>query len=111
MPINDGRGLSARKKRLEGGYIYLPGRKDPKRGGYLHFFVDIVSYSLRKTRQQANVINAFIDAMEQALVATARENFDYLHKNRLNVRQDIVVLPLGDGALVAFPFGGFMTCT
>ncbi len=70
-------------------------------------FVDIVAYSKRKTHAQVKVIDAFMKSLEEALSETARQYIEYTHKNvDLNIRRDVVLLPAGDGAAIAFPFEG-----
>lgn len=69
-------------------------------------FVDIVSYSKRRSYAQVKVIHAFIQYIEQALTNTARKYVEYTHKMDVHIRRDVVVLPSGDGAAIAFPFEG-----
>lgn len=67
-------------------------------------FVDIVSYSRRKTSVQVEVIKAFMDAVNEALISTAREYLEKTSNIDVQLRRDIVVLPSGDGVAIAFPF-------
>ena len=69
-------------------------------------FVDIVAYSKRRSYAQLNVINAFMRSLEAALSQTARAYVDYTQTLDVQIRRDVVVLPSGDGAAVAFPFDG-----
>jgi formylglycine-generating enzyme required for sulfatase activity len=69
-------------------------------------FVDIVAYSRRRSYAQVGVIHAFMNAIETALSQTARQYVDYTQKVDVQIRRDVVVLPSGDGAAVAFPFEG-----
>lgn len=69
-------------------------------------FVDIVSYSRRRSHAQVTVINAFMRCIEEALNCTAREYVDYTQGIDVHLRKDVVVLPSGDGAAIAFPFDG-----
>lgn len=67
-------------------------------------FVDIVSYSQRSTRRQNEVITAFIQCLQTAFDDTAKEHFPFLSKRRLHLPGDLIILPLGDGAAIGFPF-------
>src|ERR1700728_2640669 len=69
-------------------------------------FVDIVSYSQRSTRRQNEVISAFIQCLQTAFDDTAKEHFSYLSRRRLHLLANLLVLPLGDGAAIGFPFQG-----
>ena len=67
-------------------------------------FVDIVSYSRRASYRQVEVIQAFMQSIEDALTHTARKYIAYTHKIDVQMRRDVVVLPSGDGAAIGFPF-------
>lgn len=69
-------------------------------------FVDIVSYSRRKSYAQVEVIRAFMKSIEEALFSTAQEFVSDTQKIDAQLRRDVVVLPSGDGAAIAFPFEG-----
>ncbi len=69
-------------------------------------FVDIVSYSKRRSQAQASVINSFIACMKSALKQTAQAYISYSDGNDVSLTKDIVVIPTGDGAAVCFPFEG-----
>lgn len=69
-------------------------------------FVDVVSYSRRRSHAQIRVIHAFMKAIEDALSSTAREYIDYTQGIDAQLRRDVIVLPTGDGAAVVFPFEG-----
>jgi sulfatase modifying factor 1 len=67
-------------------------------------FVDIVSYSKRRSHAQVGVIGKFMEAIESALKATAKHFVEDLQRIDVHLRPNIVLLPLGDGALIGFPF-------
>lgn len=69
-------------------------------------FTDIVSYSRRKTYAQVQVIHAFMQSLEDAVSDTARDVIEYANANDINIRRDVVLIPCGDGAALAFPFEG-----
>ena len=68
-------------------------------------FLDIVAYSKRKSHAQATLIKHFMDSVKGALLTTSKE---YLHhtNQRYDVLRDLVIIPSGDGAALAFPFEG-----
>lgn len=67
-------------------------------------FVDIVKYSKRKPYRQFEIINAFMQAIEDALDHTASQYVRYTRNADVQIRRDIVLLPLGDGGAIGFPF-------
>jgi formylglycine-generating enzyme required for sulfatase activity len=69
-------------------------------------FVDIASYSRRRSYAQLEVIKAFMKSIEEALVSTGREFLNYTQKIDAHLRHDVIVLPSGDGAAIGFPFDG-----
>ena len=69
-------------------------------------FVDIVSYSKRRSQSQATVIRSFMNCLSEALKATSAEYVDYAEKNNLNFSSDVICIPTGDGAVICFPFEG-----
>ena len=68
-------------------------------------FVDIVAYSKRKSHAQINVINAFQACLEAAIAATAEQFHEFLRDKQLSLRDNLILIPAGDGAAVGFPFG------
>lgn len=69
-------------------------------------FVDIVSYSKRRVQAQAQVIEAFMRCLRTAHEVISQKYVNYAQKNNLNFKTDVILLPSGDGAAVAFPFQG-----
>lgn len=67
-------------------------------------FVDIVAYSKRKSQKQLAVIDAFTKLLESTITETAKINSLYFQQNDINFREDIVILPTGDGVVLGFPF-------
>ena len=67
-------------------------------------FVDIVSYSKRFTRIQHDVIHAFMNSIEEALLQIEKETLVDMRRVGVQLRRDVVVLPSGDGAAIGFPF-------
>ena len=73
-------------------------------------FVDVASYSKRRSQSQAAVIDAFMQCLETARKNTAREFTDYCEQNKVNFVDDVIFLPSGDGAAICFPFEGVHDC-
>ncbi len=69
-------------------------------------FVDVVSYSKRRSQSQAAVIDAFMACLETARKATAKHFIEYTESNKVSFVDDVIYLPSGDGAAVCFPFDG-----
>src|SRR5215813_1176259 len=69
-------------------------------------FVDMVSYSRRKSFAQVNVIAAFMESIETALLHLASQYVRYTQEREIHIRRDVVLLPAGDGAAIGFPFDG-----
>ncbi len=69
-------------------------------------FVDITSYSKRRSQSQADVIDSFMECLEAARSETAKEYIQYCELNTINFLNDVIFLPSGDGAAVGFPFEG-----
>ncbi len=72
-------------------------------------FVDIVSYSRRRTVAQKVTVDALQQCLRSALTDTASESLEYIQRNGLNFSTDVVFVPTGDGAAVAFSFDVCMT--
>jgi hypothetical protein len=69
-------------------------------------FVDVQSYSKRRSQAQVSVIDAFMECLSKALKTTSQKYIEYTQANDMNFHTDIIVLPSGDGAAIAFPFEG-----
>lgn len=69
-------------------------------------FVDVASYSKRRSQSQAAVIDAFMHCLENARKNTAKEFTDFCEQNKVNFADDVIFLPSGDGAAICFPFEG-----
>ncbi len=69
-------------------------------------FVDIEKYSKRRTQIQSEVIGKLTLFLRDALREVSQEFVDYTQQNDINLRQDTIVLPTGDGAAVVFSFDG-----
>jgi formylglycine-generating enzyme required for sulfatase activity/class 3 adenylate cyclase len=67
-------------------------------------FVDIVSYSRRRSYKQVDVIHAFMKSVVDALNHTASQYVRYTQSADVQIRRDVVVLSSGDGAAIGFPF-------
>ena len=83
--------------------------KMKRANSYCHMqvvFVDMVSYSRRKSFAQVKVIDAFMQSIETALLHIASQYVAYAQQSEVHIRRDVVVLPSGDGAAIAFPFDG-----
>lgn len=69
-------------------------------------FLDIEKYSVRRTQSQIDVIDAFTACLDRALTETARKYISYTQGNDVNFSTDVIRLPTGDGAAIAFTFDG-----
>lgn len=69
-------------------------------------FVDIEKYSQRRTLTQTAVIDRFMKCLANALEKVSQQYVSYAQTNDVNFQNDIVKLPTGDGAAVAFSFDG-----
>lgn len=69
-------------------------------------FVDVRSYSKRRSQAQVSVVDAFMGCLAGALKDTSKEYIDYAQANDINYQSDIIALPSGDGAAIVFPFDG-----
>src|ERR1051325_8942206 len=66
-------------------------------------FVDMVSYSRRQSHMQFKVVNAFMKVINNALLHIAKQFID-TQEYDIQIRRDVIALPAGDGAAIAFPF-------
>jgi|GEM_PF-3586016 len=69
-------------------------------------FVDIVKYSKRISLCQEQVIYAFMSSIKTALNNTGKKYYEDINHFDFNMNRDVVKLPSGDGAAIAFPFEG-----
>lgn len=69
-------------------------------------FVDVEKYSRRKTKIQKEIIRVFSQILKDALTEISREFVEYAQQNNINLRDDTIILPTGDGAAIAFSFDG-----
>ncbi len=69
-------------------------------------FVDVVSYSKRRTLNQIAVIDALTQDLQAAIDAVAKMHLSYCQDNNLNFKTDVIRIPTGDGAAVVFSFDG-----
>ena len=67
-------------------------------------FVDIVSYSSRRTIRQLAVISHLLRCIRESLAATSVHFEDDLTRMRADLEADVVVYSSGDGAALAFPY-------
>ncbi|MBC2728607.1 adenylate/guanylate cyclase domain-containing protein [Desulfosporosinus sp.] len=67
-------------------------------------FLDIEKYSKRRTSMQVSLIDQFTGILKKALDQVGKAYLDYAQKNNLNFKNDIILIPTGDGAAVVFPF-------
>jgi hypothetical protein len=72
-------------------------------------FLDIVSYSKRKSTIQKQVVERLQSDIRATLIEVGRENLEYIQANNVNFATDVVIIPTGDGAALAFTFGGMQT--
>lgn len=69
-------------------------------------FVDVKSYSKRRSQTQVDVVSAFMECLTEAKQEVSREFVVFAQDNNVNFKTDIIVLPTGDGAAIGFPFEG-----
>ena len=69
-------------------------------------FVDIEKYSKRKTKLQNEIIYIFSKFLAEAITEISREFVEYAQNNNINIRDDTIILPTGDGAAIVFSFDG-----
>lgn len=69
-------------------------------------FVDVEKYSKRRTQTQAQVIEKFTESLNEALTEVSKDYIKYSQDNDLNLREDTIVIPTGDGAAIGFSFDG-----
>lgn len=69
-------------------------------------YFDVVRYSERRTQNQINIIDSFMECIKNALSDTSKAYLDYCQKNNVNFSKDIIYSPAGDGAAIIFPFEG-----
>ena len=69
-------------------------------------FLDIEKYSKRRSQAQIAVINSFTKLLADAIETTAKNYVKYASENDINFQNDLIVLPTGDGAAIAFTYEG-----
>lgn len=69
-------------------------------------FVDVSSYSKRRSLTQAEVVDSFMEVLSYALNEVSQKYVKYAQDNDLNFSNDVICLPAGDGAAIVFPFDG-----
>jgi class 3 adenylate cyclase len=69
-------------------------------------FCDIEKYSERRSQAQMDVIDQFTKCLVKARQRIADQHEKYTEKNALNFLHDIIIIPTGDGAAIAFSFNG-----
>lgn len=69
-------------------------------------FVDIVNYSKRKSTAQRRVIEQFQKDVGHAITEVGKQYLAYTQNNNVNLALDVVKIPTGDGAAIAFTFDG-----
>jgi len=72
-------------------------------------FSDIVDYSKRKSRIQKKVIDNFTEITQNALENLSKNYISYAQKNEINISNDIIKIPTGDGLASIFLFEGLHT--
>ena len=69
-------------------------------------FLDVISYSKRRSQSQASVIDGFMKVLAKSIDGISAQYVTYAQENGLNFKDDIIALPAGDGAAIVFPFDG-----
>ena len=67
-------------------------------------FVDIVSYSKRKTRNQKILIGHFTEIVKKSIEITSKDCSTELKKRNRSFEEDIIIIPTGDGVAIGLPF-------
>ncbi len=69
-------------------------------------FVDVEKYSKRRTKIQNQVIDKLSSFLKTALLEVSKQYTEYTQNNHLNLNEDSILLPTGDGAGVVFSYDG-----
>src|SRR5688572_8995222 len=69
-------------------------------------FVDVEKYSKRRTSVQISLIDEFTACLRNALTEVSQRYIEFIQKNDLNLQNDMITLPTGDGAAIVFSFEG-----
>ena len=69
-------------------------------------FCDIEKYSKRRSLSQIEIIDLFTKHLKQTVEEMSKHYISYCHGNNVNFQKDIVIIPTGDGAAIAFTFDG-----
>jgi class 3 adenylate cyclase len=72
-------------------------------------FVDVHAYSKRRSRTQAEVVDAFTACLKEALERVSRQYAEIARAEGLDFQDDVIAIPSGDGAAVVFPFSELFT--
>ena len=72
-------------------------------------FSDIVDYSKRKSTIQKKVIDNFTKINQNALEELSKKHITYAQQNEININNDIIKIPTGDGLALIFIFEGLHT--
>jgi hypothetical protein len=72
-------------------------------------FLDVVGYSKRKSTTQRLIIEHFTSLLKQTQLAISQKYTDYAQIRGVNFSTDIIRIPTGDGAALAFSFDGLPT--
>lgn len=90
---------------------HLKGIYDTKKGALnlQIVFSDIVDYSKRKSTIQKKVIDNFTELNQSALENLSKNYIKYAQENEINISNDIIKIPTGDGLALIFLFEGLHT--
>jgi hypothetical protein len=69
-------------------------------------FVDVHAYSKRRARTQAEVVDAFMACLREALERLSRQYAGIARADGLDFQDGVIAIPSGDGAAVVFPLQG-----
>lgn len=72
-------------------------------------FSDIIDYSKRKSTIQKDVIDNFTKLNQNALEDLSKKYIKYAQENDINIDNDIIKIPTGDGLAVIFSFEGIQS--
>ena len=67
-------------------------------------FADVQAYTKRRSQTQAEVVDAFMLCLQEALERVSQQYVEFAQTNGFNFHEDVIAIPSGDGVAVAFPF-------
>jgi class 3 adenylate cyclase len=72
-------------------------------------FVDVQAYSKRRSRAQAEVVDALTASLREALDRLSRQYAEIAQADGIDFQDDVIAIHSGDGAALVFPFAGLFS--